>query len=698
MDLSRVERAARADPHAAFYAAYLLEKEIPSYDLDSADTVHADEVVVKLYKSALRDETVRDAAAERLRPFVLANKKTAAEVVGISSTTPALRALKTASMLTLGYYSNVIKLYRDDAPSDGVEERPSWDRAILLLARLMQTGGERESSLHEDMLEFFLLGDIENARRWLWNEITLRTESSRREIALFSEAEESAVRGRFYAADNAYRGALAVFRTSYDLDAGLYTRYSSLFNDLGRSYFYGGFYEEGAALFLDWEAAASDNEGEIQHLRDFRYLCLYYAGRMSRAVGKRDQAAGHFNRAVEFAPDLLQRDACIWYIIEMGFGQNMKTGIALIEKWADSWHDGDYFADLYDRVAQWAASSNNWNVLLDLFPTIERGKSGLTRAKYAYMIGRALEEGFISSRDRTPEAFFTITYNENTAPYYYYEQHLYYRAMAGLRLGKEPDFIERSRPPTTPAILTREGRLLEGFFTYGAVPYASAWIREYADTLPLEELRALVGRLGEENFWGEAIRLCTIYMKRPDFVLTPEDIALYFPRGYAELVTRFAEEYRIDRGIFFGLVRTESIFIPDIISSAGAGGLTQLMPQTALETARTMAREGGPDYVLDDTVDRADPEANVHIGAYFLRQLMNTQASPLNAILSYNGGPTRIRRWARASRLPPDLFMESVELRETREYGKKVLACAILYDYFYFSLKSDRLVADILGN
>jgi soluble lytic murein transglycosylase-like protein len=101
---------------------------------------------------------------------------------------------------------------------------------------------------------------------------------------------------------------------------------------------------------------------------------------------------------------------------------------------------------------------------------------------------------------------------------------------------------------------------------------------------------------------------------------------------------------------------------------------------------------------VDGTVDRANPETNIHIGTFFLRQLMDTQSSPLHAILAYNGGPTRIRRLDRASDLPPDLFMESIEIKETREYGKKVLASAMLYDYFYFSLKSDTLIADIVSN
>jgi soluble lytic murein transglycosylase len=699
IDISLIERTARNNPNAAFYAAYLFEEESPPVDPDSetgaGDAARANEIVVKLYKTALRDEVVRDAAANRLRPHVLKSRKTAMEIAGISPSTPALRTLKAASILTLGYYDKVPALYRDEALFDGAGELSAWDRAILLLARLRQDSDDMKNDPGEEALDFFLAGDTGQARRWLWDEIT------RRGLEPFSEAGANAVLGRFYTADYAYRDALAMFRASFERDERLYFRYTGLFNDLGRAYFYGGSQAEGAALFLDWEAEAAAENSEA--LRDFRYLCMYYAGRMRRATGKRELAAEHFTRAVELAPDSLQQDACIWYLVEMGFGQKIGTGIELLEKWADRWHDGDYFADLYDRVAQWAASTNNWNTLLDLFPTIERGNSGLTRAKYAYLIGRALEAGFIPSddgrlSDRTPQSFFAIAYNENAAPYYYNETHLYYRALAGLKLGKEPEFIEKPQQTEPYTMLTGEGRFLEGFFTYGAAKYASAWIRDYTDTLPLGELRELGRQLSGNNLWGEAIRLCTVYMKRPDFVLTAEDIALYFPCGYAELVTRFAKEYRIDRAVLFGLIRSESIFIPDIISRAGAGGLAQLMPQTALETARIIARQGGPDYVADDAVDRANPETNVHIGAHFLRSLMDTQATPLYALLSYNGGPTRVRRWARASSLPPDLFMESIELRETREYGKKVIACAILYNSFYFSLKFDALVADIFGN
>jgi soluble lytic murein transglycosylase len=712
-DIAEIERTARNNPDAAFYAAYLIEEKIPPVDPDSEtaaeDAARAREIIVTLYTNALQNDAARDGAAERLRPYALQSRKTALETAGVAPDTPALRTLKAASLLTLGDYRAVAGIYRDGTLSEGGGETAAWDRAILLLARLLQNAHDPENDLGAETLGFFLAGGTGPAGRWLWDEIT------RRGIVPFHEAGASAAAGLFYAADYAYAEALAAFRSSFGRDERLFFRYPALMNGLGRAWLSNGNYEEGAALFLGWETEAAGWETEAAGrearaaaedpaaLRDFRYLCLYYAGRMRRATGRRELAAEHFRRAVALAPDALQEDACIWYIIEMGFSQRTGTGIELLEEWADRWHDGDYFADHYDRVAQWAASTGNWSTLLSLFPAVERGSSGLTRAKYAYLIGRALEEGLISARasgiaaNRTPEAFYAIAAGEDAAPYYAAETHLYYRALAGLKLGREPDFIEKPYEIEPSPVVTPEGRFLEGFFTYGAAAYAPAWIRAAAGTLPLPELRELGRRLSEERLWGETIRLCVAYMKRPDFAVTAADIALAFPRGYAEAVTRFAAICRIDPSVLYGLVRTESSFIPDIISRAGAGGLAQLMPETALGTARTIAAQGGPDYAADGAVDRTDPEANLHIGAYYLRSLLDTQETPLHALLAYNGGPTRVRRWARASRLPPDLFMESVELKETREYGKKVVGSAILYHYFYFSLKSTPFVADILS-
>jgi soluble lytic murein transglycosylase len=56
----------------------------------------------------------------------------------------------------------------------------------------------------------------------------------------------------------------------------------------------------------------------------------------------------------------------------------------------------------------------------------------------------------------------------------------------------------------------------------------------------------------------------------------------------------------------------------------------------------------------------------------------------------------RVRRWRAAeSQLPPDLFLETIEVHETREYGRKVLSAAAAYGYLYYNLTMEELSADI---
>ena len=73
--------------------------------------------------------------------------------------------------------------------------------------------------------------------------------------------------------------------------------------------------------------------------------------------------------------------------------------------------------------------------------------------------------------------------------------------------------------------------------------------------------------------------------------------------------------------------------------------------------------------------------------------------SPMLALLSYNGGMGRMRRWLNQDRgrgaLPYDLFLESIEYGETREYGRLVLAAAAVYGYLYYGMTMEEVAADI---
>ena len=113
------------------------------------------------------------------------------------------------------------------------------------------------------------------------------------------------------------------------------------------------------------------------------------------------------------------------------------------------------------------------------------------------------------------------------------------------------------------------------------------------------------------------------------------------------------------------------------------------MPGTGTEFARRIAREGVRNYIADGNVDLSDPETNLAIGFYYLNYLNENLENKALAILSYNGGMGRVRRWVKQNAaspapLPLDLFVESIDIRETREYVKRVMSSAAVYGYLYY--------------
>ena len=116
------------------------------------------------------------------------------------------------------------------------------------------------------------------------------------------------------------------------------------------------------------------------------------------------------------------------------------------------------------------------------------------------------------------------------------------------------------------------------------------------------------------------------------------------------------------------IMREESGFNPLALSSAGAMGLMQIMP----ETGRSLARKAGnrsfkPDLLLD-------PNVSIRLGGLYLGQLYKRfKGNIVLTIASYNAGPTAVRRWAKKMKMDKDEFVESIPYKETRRYTKRVL-------------------------
>lgn len=152
---------------------------------------------------------------------------------------------------------------------------------------------------------------------------------------------------------------------------------------------------------------------------------------------------------------------------------------------------------------------------------------------------------------------------------------------------------------------------------------------------------------------------------------------LLYPRAYAEQVKAALSGSGVAPDIVFSLIRQESFFDPQIVSGAGAVGLMQLMP----DTARAVGKRLGLAVTRSELTD---PGINIRLGtAFFLERLSRTGNLPA-ALAGYNAGENRVALWNKSlAPLGEELFIELIPYTETRDYVRRILANAMMYERLY---------------
>jgi soluble lytic murein transglycosylase len=131
---------------------------------------------------------------------------------------------------------------------------------------------------------------------------------------------------------------------------------------------------------------------------------------------------------------------------------------------------------------------------------------------------------------------------------------------------------------------------------------------------------------------------------------------------------------RPEAALTLAVIRQESAFQSDALSSAGALGLMQLMPATA----KSVAKQVGLPYSKPRLT--SDPAYNMTLGRAYLGGLIEDYGgSYVLAIAGYNAGPRRVSEWLSRNRDPRMKsvdavdWVESIPLSETRNYVQRVL-------------------------
>ena len=150
------------------------------------------------------------------------------------------------------------------------------------------------------------------------------------------------------------------------------------------------------------------------------------------------------------------------------------------------------------------------------------------------------------------------------------------------------------------------------------------------------------------------------------------------PVVYSRQVSEAWRRHGLSPALLLALIRTESAYQADVISTANARGLMQLLPATAAKVARALNEEDpGP-------LGLFQPDLNVRYGSWYLAALIEGFGHEALALAGYNGGPYNVKSLILAKpEMPLDVFIESLNAEETVNYVKRVIESRYIYEMAY---------------
>lgn len=164
-------------------------------------------------------------------------------------------------------------------------------------------------------------------------------------------------------------------------------------------------------------------------------------------------------------------------------------------------------------------------------------------------------------------------------------------------------------------------------------------------------------------------------------VLKVQNIILkkIYPIDYSEYVYKYSEEYEVDSLLIFAIIKAESNFNPNVVSSSNAIGLMQLMDSTAEELAQKM------DITFAQKSSLYNPELNIRLGIKYFSNLMKEYDGNIAlALTAYNAGIGTVRKWIEQGTIKEDgSDIENIPYKETNNYVRKILRDYKIYEELY---------------
>lgn len=463
-----------------------------------------------------------------------------------------------------------------------------------------------------------------------------------------------------------------------------------LMSDAGKALLYGSSNSLSSAFYLD-SIKGSMSASSL-------FYADFYAGRLyDRADSYRTRALNRFRSAMENAPSENNYDNALWYYLNTSLKTSITAAIAAVEKFGGTWNDPYYFDDFFDTLSVRLLSQHLWDDFYKTALLIDEKASDETCAKFSYISARLAQTGFIKLDQSETERLFKRALSSGTE--------MYYKLLAAYRLNLTDEETQKTvgefGAKTNAVFDSDVERLLCGYADFGLPELIyDEWLRfgNRIGTDCAKKISLFLNSCAAETneYYSQSLRIAAKKANYPEQPLDVELLKLVYPQNFRSSVQTWCETFRLPQYLLYALIRTESFFNPQIVSHAGAVGLTQLMESTAADVARKLKVA---------QFDLNDSDTNIRFGAYYLEEMRRRlDGSSILALFAYNGGISRVRSWVKSANLefgvnelPKDLFLEALPFAETRGYGRKVLSAAAMYGTLYYSKPCALVITEILG-
>lgn len=150
--------------------------------------------------------------------------------------------------------------------------------------------------------------------------------------------------------------------------------------------------------------------------------------------------------------------------------------------------------------------------------------------------------------------------------------------------------------------------------------------------------------------------------------------AAYIPKRYEQFVSKYAQENKIEENLIYAIIRAESSFNENAVSSSGAVGLMQLMPSTAQFICKC----------LGEDLDVYSANDNIRMGVWYLGYLGKKFSGQDEQLAAYNAGEGNVRRWLQDASFSSDgIALQKIPFPETEKYVRRVKKFYKYYNFFY---------------